>query len=102
MLKDKHSLMPVRTEGRRRSKRLTTEDEGTQLQSAVLEVEDAEGDTHYLLQVKFWTHLRGWSMALFDGDHNIVALAGPRSREDACWKDCVRVLEAKDYWTSTE
>jgi hypothetical protein len=98
MLKDKHSLMPVRTESSRRSRRLVTEDEGTQVQSAVLEVEDPDGDIHYFLQNKFWTHWRGWSMALYDGQHNLVVLAGPHRREDSCWRDAVRVLKAKGYW----
>jgi hypothetical protein len=98
MLKDKHSLMPVRTDGQRRSRRLATEDEGTQLQCAVLEIEDTDGDISYFLQVKFWTYQHGWSMSLFDGDHNLVALAGPHSREESCWKDVVRILEAKGYW----
>jgi hypothetical protein len=95
---DKESLMPVPTEGKRRSKRLHNESDSVQLQSATLEVKDPDGDVHHFIQVKFWTKERQWTTILFDHMHDIVALAGPRKREDDCWKDIIRILTAKGYW----
>ena len=97
-LLDKESLLPIRVEGRRRSSRLTNEAETVQLQSATLEVEDTDGEVHHLIQIKWWTKRRKWSMLILDGDHNLIAVAGPRTQEIACWKECIRVLEAKGLW----
>lgn len=95
----KESLMPIRTDGRKRSKRLANEDEGTQLQSATLEIKGPKGEIHYFLQVKFWMASSGyWTMAIFDANGSLVALVGPRKREDACWQACVEILKAKGYW----
>ncbi len=99
-LLDKESLLPIRVEGRRRSSRLTNEAETVQLQSATLEVEDADGEVHHLIQIKWWTKRTKWSMLILDGDHNVIALAGPRTQEIACWEECIRVLEAKGLWAS--
>lgn len=99
-LLDKESLLPIRVEGRRRSSRLTNEAETVQLQSATLEVEDADGGVQHLIQIKWWTKRRKWSMLILDGDHNLIALAGPRTQEIACWEECIRVLEAKGLWAS--
>jgi hypothetical protein len=99
-LLDKESLLPVRVEGRRRSSRLTNESESVQLQSATLEVEDSEGEVHHLIQIKWWTKRRKWSMQIFDADHNLIALAGPRTQEIACWEECIRVMEAKGLWAA--
>lgn len=97
-LLDKESLLPIRVDGRRRSSRLTNEAETVQLQSATLEVEDADGEVQHLIQIKWWTKRRKWSMLILDGDHNLIALAGPRTQEIACWEECIRVLEAKGLW----
>lgn len=97
-LLDKESLLPIRVAGRRRSSRLTNEAETVQLQSATLEVEDADGEIQPLIQIKWWTKRRQWSMLILDSDHNLLALAGPRTQETACWEECIRVLEAKGLW----
>lgn len=90
--------MPVRTDGNRRSKRLSNEAGSVEVQAATLEVEDADGEIHHLIQLKFWTKTRRWSMFIFDVNHNPIACAGPRSQEISCWEACVRILEAKGYW----
>ncbi|HKO38878.1 MAG TPA: hypothetical protein VJU14_10975 [Solirubrobacterales bacterium] len=98
-LTDKESLLPLRVAGRRRSSRLTTEDEAVQLQSARLEIEGEDGEVRTYLQVKFWGKTRGWSMVILDSHRRLVAMAGPRSQEFACWKECVRTMKAQGLWT---
>jgi hypothetical protein len=97
-LTDKESLLPLPVTGRRRSSRLTTEDEDLQLQSARLEIEDKEGKIRTYLQVKYWGKARDWSMVIFDSHRRLVAMAGPRSQEFSCWKECARTMKAQGLW----
>lgn len=93
----KHAMLPAPTFGSRRTKILRSPEDRAQLQGAVLEVVDDEGQTHYLFQSKLWLDGVGWSMTIKSIRHDIVSHVGPFWNERDAWAATQEALVAKGY-----
>lgn len=99
MLKNRESLFEAPVNGSKRTKRLVTDDERVQVQSAVLWVTNADGDEYELIQLKFWTKATGaWSMIVYNEHHDILASVGPFHQEKRCFRAVTVILRNKGYW----
>jgi hypothetical protein len=100
LLTSKESLFQAPVNSTKRTKRLVTDDERVQVQSAILCVRDVSGDDHELLQLKFWTkELGSWSMAIYNDSHDILCAVGPFHQEKMCWRAVTVILRNKGYWS---
>jgi hypothetical protein len=78
---------------KKRSSRLVNADQGRQVQSSELELDDGT----LLIHLKFWNRELGWIQEARDESYGLVAQVGPTRTEPECWKALVNVLDRKGY-----